>query len=188
METKENANNIEFSQDFSVPVDVLYEAWTTSEHLKQWWHPMGDSLSNVENDLSEGGTVSYEFEKKEFRVSGNYKQVQPSEKLVYTWNWEFFNDLPNEAYTLTITFESTGNGSILHVLQEGLPGEDKSLPHQDAWKTALESLKSHLEQTADQNGNAASPETRDNLKSDEGMTDRSGGYNELPDQAKVGGA
>jgi uncharacterized protein YndB with AHSA1/START domain len=183
METKENEHYIEFTQEFSVPVETLYEAWTSPDHLKQWWHPMQDALVNVKNELNEGGIVAYEFEKKEFEVTGNYQQVQPNEKLVYSWNWKFFNDLPDESYILTIGFESKDDVSILTVKQEGLPGEEAALPHQDAWKVAFESLKSHLEGNSE--GNTA--KENNSVKSNEGMNDRSGGYNELPEQAKVGG-
>lgn len=179
MEIKENEYSIEFSQDFSVPAETLFEAWTTPDKLKKWWHPMEDSLTDVNNDLQEGGEITYEFEKNEFRVTGKYKQVQPNEKLVYSWEWDFSNDLPDEKYILTIGFENKDSGSILHVKQEGLPGEEAAMPHQEAWKTALESLKSFLEDAAKQN---------DSVKSDDGMNDRSGGYNELPEQSKVGGA
>lgn len=179
MEIKENKYDIEFSQEFSVSVETLFDAWTAPDKLKQWWHPMEDSLSEIRNELKDGGEIVYEFEKKEFRVTGKYQQVKPNEKLVYNWDWDFSNDLPEEKYILTIGFETSDSGSILHVKQEGLPGEDAALPHQDAWKTELANLKSYLENAAEQN---------DSVKSDQGMNDRSGGYNELPEQSKVGGA
>lgn len=179
MEIKENEYSIEFSQDFPVSTETLFEAWTTPEKLKQWWHPMENSLSEVKNDLRDGGEIIYEFEKNDFRVTGKYQRVELNKKLIYSWDWDFSNDLPDEKYILAIGFENKDSGSILHVKQEGLPGEEASLPHQEAWKSALESLKSFLENTAVQNNS---------VESDEGMNDRSGGYNELPEQSKVGGA
>ncbi|MBE9463422.1 SRPBCC domain-containing protein [Dyadobacter subterraneus] len=179
MEIKENEYSIEFSQEFTVPAETLFEAWTTPEQLKKWWHPMQDSLTNVQNDLQADGEIIYEFEKNEFRVTGKYQQVDLNEKLIYSWDWDFSNDLPDEKYILTIGFENKENGSILRVKQEGLPGEEAALPHQDAWKTALESLKTFLD---------GSPSKNNSVESDEGMNDRSGGYNELPEQSKVGGA
>ncbi|WP_159476502.1 SRPBCC domain-containing protein [Dyadobacter sp. 3J3] len=150
MEIKENEYSIEFSQDFTVPAETLFEAWTVPEKLKQWWYPMENSLSDVKNELEDGGEVLYEFEKKEFRVTGKYQQVRINEKLVYSWEWDFSNDLPDERYILTIGFEDKESGSILHVKQEGLPGEAAALPHQDAWKAALGSLKGFLENSSAQ--------------------------------------
>lgn len=179
MTDQKKSGIIELSEQFSVPVETLYQAWTETEHLKKWWNPMGDSLEAVRNELNEGGIVSYDFKSGDYHVKGNYEEVKPNEKLVYTWNWEFKGDIPPESYKLTIRFETAEDGSLLHVRQEELEDDDIINAHQDAWKNALKSLKSHLEGSEKNN--------RDNLKSDEEMSDRSGGYNELPEQAKVGG-
>ncbi|SEJ42406.1 Uncharacterized conserved protein YndB, AHSA1/START domain [Dyadobacter koreensis] len=179
MTEQQNANIIELSEEFSAPVETLYQAWTETDHLKKWWSPMGESLEKVTNELNDGGVVSYDFQSGDFKVTGNYEEVKPNEKLVYSWNWEYKNDLPQELYKLTIRFEGTENGSILHVKQEELQNDDVVKSHKDAWRTALDSLKSHLENSGEVAGH--------NLKSDAGMSDRSGGYNEAPEQAKVGG-
>ena len=179
MDDNQKSHAIELSQDFSAPVEELFKAWPEAEHLKQWWHPMGDSLENVKNELQEGGVVEYDFSSKKFKVGGNYKEVQINQKLVYSWDWEFEEKLQNESFVLTITFTPNDNGSTLHVKQEGFTNELAATPHEEAWKTSLEELKTHLEKS--------SGSENDSVKSDEGMNDRSGGYNELPEQAKVGG-
>ena len=181
MEENQKTHTIEVSQDFSVPVEELFQAWTEAEHLKQWWHPMGDSLESVTNELQTDGAVEYQFNKNEFRVSGKYKEAEINKKLVYTWNWDFDkDDLLNETYTLSISFESNDGGSSIHVVQEGLESEEAAPADEGAWKTELENLKKYLEKSA----NSA----KENLKTDEGQSDRSGGYNEAPEQVKVGGA
>ena len=189
METNQKSHTIELSQEFSVPVEELFKAWTEAEHLKQWWHPMDSSLENVKNELQEGGAVEYEFESKDFIVKGNYKEVQINQKLVYSWNWEFSDNLKNEDYTLTISFEPNDNGSTIHVKQEGLASEEVAPPHEEGWKAGLDSLKAYLDKSEETSTTSSdTPASDDNLKSDEGMSDRSGGYNEAPEQVKVGGA
>ncbi|WP_221392631.1 SRPBCC domain-containing protein [Dyadobacter sp. NIV53] len=180
MDENQKTHNIELDQDFQVSVEELFKAWTEADHLKEWWHPMDDSLEDVKNELQEGGAVEYHFAGRKFDVKGNYKEVKPNEKLVYTWDWEFEENLKNESFVLTITFESNESGSRLHVKQEGFRDEQAVGPHEEAWKKGLEDLKAHLEKS--------SSSVSDSVKSDEGMNDRSGGYNELPEQAKVGGA
>lgn len=183
MANESKQHSIEIREEFSVPVEALFKAWTEEEQLKKWWSPMGDSVARVTNELNDGGAVSYEFESGDFVVKGNYHEVKPNEKLVYSWNWEFKDGLPQESYTLTISFEATESGSMLHVRQDEMTSEEVAKPHEDAWHLALKSLKTHLENGTDGNNN---PNTED-LKNDEGMSDRSGGYNESPEQAKVGG-
>lgn len=184
MDENQKTHTIELDQDFSVPVEELFTAWTEADHLKEWWHPMDDSVEDVKNELQEGGVVEYHFAGKKFDVKGNYKEVKPNEKLVYTWDWEFEENLKNESFVLTITFESTENGSKLHVKQEAFTDEQAAAPHEDAWKKGLQDLKAHVEKSSGSENSAAES---DSVKSDEGMNDRSGGYNELPEQAKVGG-
>jgi uncharacterized protein YndB with AHSA1/START domain len=210
MDTEQKKQTIETSMDFSANVESLFKAWTDAEQLKQWWHPNGNSLENVTNELQEGGAVAYHFAEAGLKITGNYKEVVPNEKLVYSWNWELADQSTEKAeYVLTINFKSTENGSAIHVLQEGFAKPDDITPHEDGWKAGLESLKNHLEQSQssqsesgsslqnDSGSAQSSSETsqansgtpvNENLESAESLEqDRSGGYNELPDQAKVGG-
>jgi len=197
--------------DFAADVASLYQAWTEEEHLKQWWHPNGNSLESVTNEMQEGGEVSYHFAEAGLKITGNYKEVVPNEKLVYTWNWELGEQVSEKGeYVLTVEFKSADNGSSLHVLQEGFSNSEDITPHEDGWKAGLESLKNHLEQgngsesesqsqgqtqsqsqtqSQDQTQSQGGGETpvNENLQKVEGLEDRSGGYNELPEQAKVGG-
>lgn len=178
MDTDQNANTIQISKEFAVDVNKLFQAWTEPDQLKQWWHPSGNSLKDVKNDLREGGEVTYEFQEAGLIISGNYKQVSPNEKLVYSWNWNLTENNEEASYTLTISFEGKESGSILHILQEGFSGPEAIKPHQEGWNNGLESLKQFLESSGTGN---------DNLRSADQMNDRSGGYNEAPEQVKVGG-
>lgn len=178
METKENT--VELSKDFTVPVERLFQAWTEPEELKQWWHPMDNNLESVTNELHEGGLVEYNFEDKNLKISGNYKEARQNEKLVYTWNWELADSkLHNAAYTLTITFEAAEGGSRLHVRQVGSSEYKATQSLEEGWKNGLDSLDAYLSQSND-SGNSK-------LEDGNSMYDRSGGYGESPEQAKVGG-
>lgn len=188
MDTDQSANTIQISKEFSVDTAKLFQAWTEPEQLKQWWHPMGNSLKDVKNDLKKGGEVTYEFEEAGLVISGNYKEVSPNEKLVYTWNWDLTDNKEDASYTLNITFESKENGSVLHILQEGFSGPEAIKPHQEGWDKGLESLKQYLESNGNAGANNTDASSNDNLRSGDQMNDRSGGYNEAPEQVKVGGA
>lgn len=45
--------------DFKVSPERLFEACTREEDLCEWWHPLGNRLTKVANELEEGGRVSY---------------------------------------------------------------------------------------------------------------------------------
>ena len=148
----ENATGVslEIEKTFGVPVERLYQAWTTEDDLRQWWRPMENTLKQMTNELQEGGRVSYEFENSEqqhaFTIHGNYKKVEEVNRLVYTWNWELPTQAVKESeHLLTVLFEASGNESRLHIRQDQIADEESVHPHRDGWENALESLKAYLE-------------------------------------------
>jgi uncharacterized protein YndB with AHSA1/START domain len=168
--------NVEVQKDFQVPVEQLYKAWNEPEQLKQWWRPMGNQLDDVTNDLKQGGTVRYVFNKETIVISGQYEEVKPNEKLVYSWDWHLKEDmLRNANYKLTVTFNSTGNGSSIHILQENFENEESMQPHREGWEKGLTDLQSFLGGNANTSGKQPV------------STDATAGYGESPEQQKVGG-
>lgn len=170
---------VEVQKNFSAGADELYNAWTNPEQLKQWWKPMGNALTEVTNDIKQGGTVRYEFEGGKLIISGEYLEVKEKEKLVYTWNWELPNDeVRNAEYKLSVDFATGQNGSTIHVIQDNFQDEETMLPHREGWEKGLSELEQFL------NGRAATPS--------EGQAQTSAaeseGYREDPAQVKVGGA
>ncbi len=90
MET--TSQSIHAEKQFEKSVEELYDAWINPEKLKQWWHPAENKLVNVENEVKEGGNIRYEFagegDEKTIIITGQYKEVKPAEKLVYSWDWK----------------------------------------------------------------------------------------------------
>ena len=143
----ENTNfKVDVSKDFSVPVDQLYDAWTSTEKLKQWWKPMNKTLTEVVNDIKEGGTVKYLFSDNSLVIEGKYLEVKPKEKLVYTWDWDLpADDVKDSAYKLTIEFSKKNNQLAIHVIQENFENEEGTLPHKQGWEKGLEDLDKFLQ-------------------------------------------
>lgn len=142
-------HQVSMEKDFPVPARQLYLAWTRPEALKQWWHPMGNNLVEVQNDLQPGGTVRYVFqpgsEQEKIEISGEYETVEPEKKLVYGWNWHLPQaTVGNGHYKLTIGFEEIGANSKLTVLQENFDSEEAVQPHQEGWEKALQDLEAFV--------------------------------------------
>lgn len=136
-------------KNFSAPVERLYKAWTTPEDLKQWWKPSENHLTNVELENREGGKIKYEFDNKDGQhavtITGEYKEVKPNEKLVYTWNWDVASDnVKKSDHQLTITFSADGDGSKIAVTQENFQDGEAVKPHQEGWEKALNDLSEYL--------------------------------------------
>jgi len=70
-----------------VPQELVWAAWTTPEHLKQWFTPVPWKTVDCEIDLRPGGifrTVMRSPEGQEFPNLGCYLEIIKNEKLVWT--------------------------------------------------------------------------------------------------------
>src|SRR5687768_12395311 len=115
---KEVIDQVHIRKNFAVSKAELYSAWVEEAELKQWWMPMNKHLLDVQNEIKEGGSIAYRFE-NDLTIDGQYREVQPEEKLVYSWNWKLPHDASHDGeYLLTISFKGDGQQSELEVRQE----------------------------------------------------------------------
>lgn len=135
---------------FTASREDLYDAWINADKLKQWWQPAGNTLVTVENDVRVDGTIKYEFEGKDSEktivITGQYKEVKPAQRLVYSWDWQILGSehLNNNHFELTIEFLSDGNGSKIVVTQANEDENESIQPREKGWEDELESLNQFL--------------------------------------------
>ena len=145
-----NEVHLEVEKSFTAGVDELYDAWISPEKLKQWWKPAGNQLKEVQNDVKQGGHILYAFQTKDgeddLKITGDYKEVEPGKKLVYSWNWELPHTqaVPNNEFQLTIEFSGEQEGSKIKVTQENFKDQEAIHPHREGWYKALNDLHDFL--------------------------------------------
>ncbi len=145
--------SFEVEKEFEVPVKTLYKSWIDPESLKQWWKPMGNSLTKVENNVTPGGSVLYEAKGEAgepiLLIKGKYEEVIDEELLVYSWNLNMpKNPVEQSQYKLEVKFHETSKGSRIHVNQKNLQDEEAMVVHRDGWEKGLQDLKSYLSSKA----------------------------------------
>ena len=144
---------VKIEKSFSASVDRVYHAWTDPENLKQWWKPMGNKLTEVVNQLEKGGRIEYKFEVEDGEslvITGEYIEVIPNVKLVYTWNWQK-EDRPGKdgQYKLMVYFRSSRFGSSIEIFQENNNSPEYIYPHQPGWEEALKHLAEYVDSRDD---------------------------------------
>lgn len=99
---------------FDAPRALVFEAYSSAEHLKNWWGPKGWTLPVCEVDFRPGGTWLYcmkgpaEANHMESWGKAIYREIVAPERLVYT---DMFvdsegNQLPNTpTLEITVHFE-----------------------------------------------------------------------------------
>lgn len=138
----------EFSitRTFNVPREMLWRAWTEDAQLAQWLRPFGVSTDSVSFDVQVDGRFRYTMSNDEtgetFPTGGVFLEVEPMERLVFTWGDP---DEPVEtAAVITLIFtELDGSTELVFHLRgfEGKPGDGFVY---DGWDEGLSNLVRYL--------------------------------------------
>jgi uncharacterized protein YndB with AHSA1/START domain len=79
---------------FDAPRELVFEAWTKPELLKRWLYgPEDYPLAVCEIDLRVGGALRFVWRHRDrtdagMGMSGVYREIVPSERLVFTEVWD----------------------------------------------------------------------------------------------------
>lgn len=98
------------SRVFAVPRRLVFDAWTKPELFIRWFGPHGWSVPVCAIDLRSGGKYRWVMRKDdgaEVAMWGEYHEIVPPERLVYTENFEDFAEVgwrPEDAALITATF------------------------------------------------------------------------------------
>jgi uncharacterized protein YndB with AHSA1/START domain len=94
---------------FDAPRRLVFEAMTKPEHVKQWWGRLGDgySVPVCDIDLRPGGAWRFvnRHPKGEAAFHGEYREIAPPDRLVFT---EIFEAFPDSVSEVTAEFTEEG--------------------------------------------------------------------------------
>ena len=96
---------IRMTRVFNAPRELVFQAHTDSQHTPHWWGQRGSTTIVDVMDVRPGGAwrfVQRDPEGTEYGFRGEYREVVPPERLVYTFEFE---GMPGHVVVDTITFE-----------------------------------------------------------------------------------
>ena len=130
---------------FEAPVDQVFEAFTTEEVMRRWWHAEHDwETTEVEVDPRVGGAVRVVMrnphEDAEYGGGGHYTVVEAPKKLAFTWVWD---NEPHETLIEVEFIEGDGTTTV-HFTHSGLWSEETVRSHEGGWTAALDNLERTL--------------------------------------------
>jgi uncharacterized protein YndB with AHSA1/START domain len=115
-------NEIIFIRTFNAPRELVFETYSTCEHLKNWWGPRSWPLSYCKMDFRPGGTWHYCMkgpnEGDESWGVARYKEIVKPEKIIYN---DYFSDKDGNinsempSFDTIITYESIGEQTTVTV-------------------------------------------------------------------------
>jgi uncharacterized protein YndB with AHSA1/START domain len=109
---------IRITREFDAPRHLVWRAWTEAELVRRWWSGRRGAMTVCEVDLRVGGAYRFVLIATggfEVAFHGEYREIVPEERLVYT---EVFEGAPQtgEPAVNTATFTERDGRTTLELL------------------------------------------------------------------------
>ncbi|PYL03765.1 MAG: SRPBCC domain-containing protein [Verrucomicrobia bacterium] len=144
--------SLEIKRFINVPRNRVYEAWTDPAQLRQWFGPENVRTRDIVAETRVGGKFRWDLtnpEGEEMTVQGEYRELQPGRKIVFTWQWQDDETWENHSSIVTVGLSDVAGGTELRLMHEQLPNEESRDNHNDGWKSLLNKLGKFLKQKAE---------------------------------------
>jgi uncharacterized protein YndB with AHSA1/START domain len=136
-------HSLEIKRLIKAPRDRVYAAWTDLTQLKEWFGPEKVRTRELVADARVGGKFHWDLtnpEGEEMTCRGEYLELQPGRKIVFTWKWQDDEDWENHS-VVTVELSDADGGTELRLVHEQLPNEASRDGHTGGWNSALDKLE-----------------------------------------------
>jgi uncharacterized protein YndB with AHSA1/START domain len=141
---------------FPAPRALVFQAWSTAEHIKRWFSPSTYTVPDAEIDFRPGGVCAICMRSpdgQDFWSRGKYLEIVPPERLVFSIGLVMAGETRFTAHTVVV-FEEEGAGTRLTVRQEydvhdeAFASSIEGAP--EGWRTTLDKLEREVARIAGQ--------------------------------------
>jgi uncharacterized protein YndB with AHSA1/START domain len=131
---------------YRAPAQRVFDAWTSEEVLRRWWHAGHDwETTDAEVDLRVGGAVRVVMrdphKEVEYGGGGSYTEIEPPTRLAFTWRW----DGDDRRQLIEIDFEEADGATTVRFTHSGLRDAEEVRSHEDGWGKVFDNLERDLE-------------------------------------------
>jgi uncharacterized protein YndB with AHSA1/START domain len=132
---------LRIERTFQAPAPKVFEAFTSEEVMRRWWHASPDWETSVaEVDLRLGGAVRVVMRNPEdgaeYGGGGVYTEIEPPHRLAFTWLW----DDNDTRQLIEITFEERHGATLVRFTHRDLWNEEAVRSHDEGWNLAFDNL------------------------------------------------
>jgi uncharacterized protein YndB with AHSA1/START domain len=144
--------SLEIRRVIKAPRDRVYAAWIDPAQLRQWFGPDDVKTRELVADVRVGGQFRWDIidsEGERMTVSGEYRELQPGKKVVFTWQWEDDKNWENHVSVVTVELSDHDGGTELRLTHEQLPNEQSRDNHNKGWTQVLGRLENFCAQQSE---------------------------------------
>jgi uncharacterized protein YndB with AHSA1/START domain len=136
---------LRMERTFQAPAEAVFEAWTSEEVLRRWWHEEHDwETTEAEVDLRVGGSMRVVMRDphKDIEIGGRgrYTEIEPPTRLAFTWIW----DGHTRRTLIELDFEERDGATTVRFTQSDLWDEEAVRSHERGWGKFFDNLERAL--------------------------------------------
>ena len=135
-------NPVVVSKVINASREELFEAFTNPDIMSKWFYPEEDMSAEVTNTFHVGGGYVLKMHTKGgdiYTHVGEYMEITPPEKLVFTWNSDFVQNT-----VVTVSFRGVDSGTEVTISHDLLPEGEMTENHRKGWGGCLARLESAM--------------------------------------------
>jgi uncharacterized protein YndB with AHSA1/START domain len=133
MDTTTETTTIERTISIAASPQTIWEFFVDPEKLRRW------KGMKAELDPTPGGIYRCEVIPGH-TARGEFVELDPPHRLVFTWGWENESAVPPGTSTIEVELTPEGDGTSLHFVHRDLPGAEAVESHAHGWDHYLPRL------------------------------------------------
>lgn len=133
------------TRKFDAPLQLVFDVFTKPEHVRNWFAPFTDEVTECSIDLRVGGSyhiVSVTEDGRECSFRGTYSEVEPPTRTVATWLFEGWPDA-DAVETVELREEDGVTTLTMTMVFNDQAGRDHMTRH-DGQEDSLDKLEDYL--------------------------------------------
>jgi uncharacterized protein YndB with AHSA1/START domain len=139
----EELMQVRIERTFDAPVENVFDAWTSEEVMRRWFHAFPDwQTPEAESDLRVGGrfrVVMRRTDGSEVELSGEYREIDRPHRLVMTC--VFTDDPAGEEQLVELTFSESHGSTTVVLVNRRIPTDERRDSQQLGWNGCLDELE-----------------------------------------------
>lgn len=153
-----SANSVVIERTFDASTELIWQMWTVAEQFQQWYGPKGMTIPVANMDVRVGGKrlicMASPDGKMKMWFTGEYREVSPTERLVYTDGMADENgnaispaamgmsEGSPETTEVIVELEDLGGRTKMTMTHVGVPADS---PGAAGWNMAIDKMAAHVE-------------------------------------------
>jgi uncharacterized protein YndB with AHSA1/START domain len=133
--------------DLAAPRERVFRALSEPAALATWWGPSGFTTPELDLQLTVGGRYRFLMQPPEgepFHLAGEFLEIEPPRRLVYTFRWEE-PDPDDQETVVSLTLEALDEGTRLSLSQGEFRTDARLALHRNGWTESVVKLREVVE-------------------------------------------